>query len=254
MRKTWFVLLLLAATAVAKADTFDGTSRNVYFAVDANNDTALGIMNYWPVFSPANQLGGPEGAKVSSGGPSDPFALSSGSALYSNAGIVLYPNGRMTLGQLQSVSMDSYSEYATMSIALLLDPLVTDDGYTSQGMPFQLLSPQLGSCSFADSAAPSVSLSSSCSFDGPELGIPQGPSYTLAELIAGDDPGVDASTPVALWISVFAGDPTGGWGTITQVDVTRTDTDPSATPEPSSLILLGTGFLGLVGVMRKRMA
>ncbi|MGA1984568.1 MAG: PEP-CTERM sorting domain-containing protein [Acidobacteriaceae bacterium] len=254
MRKSLFVLLLLAAPTIAKADTFDVTSTNVYFAVDFDHATeftngpALEIISYQPGLN-GEMLVGPEGAWVGTEGGD--FNLFVGNGSYSSAGIVLYPNGGMTLGQLQSVSVDALSTYPAVSIALLLDPVAVFFGWEGDDIPYQLLSPALGYCSFGAT----VSLNSSCSFVPSPLGAADGQSYTLAQLIAGDDSGVDASTQVALWIGPRAEDPDES-AFITDVDVTLADTDqdPATTPEPSSLILLGTGCLSLVGVIRKRIA
>jgi hypothetical protein len=46
----------------------------------------------------------------------------------------------------------------------------------------------------------------------------------------------------------------GGFGTAPVGAFTSPNTQLSATPEPSSIVLLGTGLLGVVGVMRKRFA
>ena len=60
---------------------------------------------------------------------------------------------------------------------------------------------------------------------------------------------VNAGDTVALEVDKSQGQP---YGSIDGIDLTVTET--TATPEPSSLILLGTGFLGLAGAIRKKLS
>ena len=60
---------------------------------------------------------------------------------------------------------------------------------------------------------------------------------------------VNAGDTVALEVLKSQGQP---YGSIDGIDLTVTET--TATPEPSSLILLGTGFLGLAGAIRKKLS
>lgn len=60
--------------------------------------------------------------------------------------------------------------------------------------------------------------------------------------------GLDDASIKALYV-----DPTGKQNGITSEDITLTQA-PSVVPEPSSLLLLGTGIIGLAGVTRKRIS
>ncbi|MGA1984569.1 MAG: PEP-CTERM sorting domain-containing protein [Acidobacteriaceae bacterium] len=253
MRKTLFVLLLLAVTTtIAKADLFVPGSPGIdFFRCSGQSLSGLDVQPF-NVFPP-----GPGMVPIIWLGNQDGFDLVfPAPAAQTATGLVLYFNGGLTLGELQSVSADS-TMGNQLFIQLWLD--TNGDGQFFSFAP-DPLDPPFGE-QLVDADGDSAALGQ---LDGSvtastlfQMTIGDGYSndYTLAELQAGDDPGIGADTPVALSIYTIYQNQLPQVN-ISDIDVERTypDTDPGTTPEPSSLILLGTGCLSLVGVIRKRMS
>jgi hypothetical protein len=217
------MLVLLPATLSADVSTFNPySSPNVTGAINSGSGFYIG-----------NDLYGQFAYA------SGPYLYASGAA-YSDAGVVLYLNGGLTLGQLQSVSVDSTG--SPLAVNLWLDTGGDGKFFALGGFSGYELT-GLNGDSYAGCGAPSLSASSSCYMLG---GDGAGKSYTLADLQAGAVAGIDGNTPTALWIGVT--NPGGQTLTATVNSVTV------ATPEPAWIITFAISLLGLGGfaVLRRR--
>ena len=105
-------VVFMGVAALATADTITTSSCNVDFAV---NDSG----SFYVRSSQIVPAGSPPGLEASSSISGSTFDLTANSAGYSDAGIVLYFNGSLTLGDLKSVSVVSAG--SPVSINLWLD-------------------------------------------------------------------------------------------------------------------------------------
>ncbi len=171
------------------------------------------------------------------------FSLHAGGAAYSDAGLILFQDGSLTLGQLGSVSVVSTG--AQLAVNLWLD--TGGDGkffvYATDGSG---LFTGLNGDSYAGCGAPTVNGPSSCYVLG---GNGAGGTFTLAQLQAGAVAGIGAGTPTALWIGVVGGSQT--YGTVADISSITVTTVNPVPDGGATLLLLGMGFTGL-GLLRRR--
>jgi len=169
------------------------------------------------------------------------FTLAASGAGYSDAGLVLYFDGGLTLGQLQGVSVDSSG--SPLAVNLWLD--TGGDGKFFAFDPSSGLMTSLSNDSYAGCGAPAIGESSSCYMLG---GDGAGSQPTLANLQAGVIPGIGASTPVALWVGIVNGGGQDAFADVNSITVTT-----ASTPEPGVVLLLVTMCAGLAGAKKLKL-
>jgi len=204
-------LMSAAAPAVAVADTITVSSPGVWFSVSDGG-----------FYVRTSEIARSNASSTISG--SD-FHLSASGQSYSDAGIVLYFDGGLTLGALRSVSVTGSGSPV---INLWLD--TSGDGgffaFDSNGLMTGLAGDSYGS-----SGSSTLGAATGIEMLG---GLGAGHNYTLAQLQAGALSGVNSGTRTALWIGI-TGQPTGATADIPRVDI-------DAVPEPGSLLLLCMGL------------
>jgi len=156
------------------------------------------------------------------------LAAATGST-YSDAGIVAYFDGSLKLGELSSVSVVSTGN--PVSLNLWLD--TGGDGrffsYDASGKLTSLNGDSYGGASSAN--INDTTVFSMFAGDG------AGNSYSLAALKAGVVAGINADTPVALWIGLT------NPNSANIYNVSIFTVDP--VPLPPTILLLGSGLVGL---------
>lgn len=229
--KKWYTTLALATFAFlpaalpAETITFDSTSPNVGSSINSDGFFVLHDTHGLPLFGTyANAYD----LHLDASGPG-----------YSDAGLLLFLDGGLTLGQLQGVSVDSTG--SPLAVNLWLDT-GGDGSFFAFGGVSGYEFTGLNGDSYAGCGSPAIDATSSCYMLG---GNGAGSTNSLADLRAGTVAGIDANTQVALWIGI-----TNPGGQTLSADITSITVN--ATPEPVSFMLFGTGLAGLCFVARRR--
>jgi len=214
-------ILLLAGVSPAATFLFTTESSGVNYAV--NNPNGFFVSSA-PIASPLASAG-------QSGAAFTLSATAPGTG-YSDAGIVLYFNGGLTLGQLQDVGVATDNPSA-LDINLWVD--TGGDGqffaFDGTGMLTGLNGDSYGS--FGNTTSLSAS-SSSAFFIGPASAN----SATLADL---QNAYPDAA--VAIWAGITnAG---------VSADISSITVDSTDAPEPASLFLFGAGLITIAVIFRR---
>jgi hypothetical protein len=227
MRFALLLTFVLFSAALSSADTlvFTPGSSDVYYSVNNPNG---GGSDFWVSGSPIN------GAYASAGSSASSFQLSATDPSYSDAGIVLFFNGGLTLGQLQSVNVVTTNPSA-MNINLWLDT-------GGDGKFFRLdgtgLLTGLNGDAYGGHSGPVLA-----GADDIQMFQGQG-THSLVYFQSGAASGIRSNTPVALWVGITSA------GVSAEIDSITLN----ATPEPASVVLLGGGLIGIVMALRRKRA
>jgi hypothetical protein len=201
-------VMCTARTAVV---TFDASSTNVRFAV---NDGG-----FWVETAQIPPNSSSPGLNATSSIAASAFQLTASGASYSDAGIVLYFDGSLKLGDLLSVNISSDGSPLSMNLWL-------DSGGDGKFFAFDSngLYSGLNGDSYGGHNGETHDLTSPFYMLG---GNGVGNTYTLAQLQSGSATGIDANTRVALWIGITNGGGTSLTAHITSVTVTSATGGPA---------------------------
>jgi hypothetical protein len=225
----------IATPALAGVQSFDTSSGSVRYAV---NDGG-----FWVRTSAIAGSAGSPGLNATSTIVGSAFHLTASGASYSDAGIVLYFDGTLTLGDLQGVSITSTGSPVSMNLWL-------DSGGDGRFFAFDSsgLLTGLNGDSYGGHAGNTHDISSPFYMLG---GNGAGSTYSLSQLQAGAVSGIGATTPVALWIGI-----TNGGGSALMADIgTVTVSTATSQPVPAvpwHLLGLASVLLGLLGAQQLR--
>jgi hypothetical protein len=225
----------IAGPAWAGVQAFDTSSGSVRYAV---NDGG-----FWVRTAPIAGSGGSPGLNATSAIVGSAFHLTASGSSYSDAGIVLYFDGTLKLGDLQGVSITSTGSPVSMNLWL-------DSGGDGRFFAFDSngLLTGLNGDSYGGHAGNTQDVSSPFYMLG---GNGAGSTYTLSQLQAGAVSSIGATTPVALWIGI-----TNGGGSALSADIgTVTVSTVAAQPVPAvpwPLSGLAGVLMCLLGVLQLR--
>jgi hypothetical protein len=224
----------IATPAFAGVQNFDTSSSSVRFAV---NDGG-----FWVKAAQIPGSGSSPGVNATSAIVGSVFHVTASGSSYSDAGIVLYFDGTLRLGDLQSVSITSTGSPVSMNLWL-------DSGGDGSFFAFDStgLLTGLNGDSYCGHDGNTHDVSSPFYMLG---GNGAGGTYTLSQLQAGAVSGIGATTPVALWIGITnSGGATlsADIGTVT-VSTASDPTVPAVPAMPWHLSGLVAVLLGLLGI------
>jgi hypothetical protein len=223
LRSGFLILFFMsvAVPAMATLTTFDTSSSGVYYAINDGgfyvNPTGFSTTNASSAISGSN------------------FHIQA-AASAGDVGIVLYYNGGLTLGDLQSVSIKTVGS-TPLNLNLWLD--TGGDGKFFSFNGNELTS--LNGDSYAG-AGPQTSIYDSASPFYMLGGNGAGGTYTLAQLQGGSVSGIGPNTLTALWV---------GSNAPISADISSVAVDTAPTPIPAAAYLFGSGLLALAGIRKK---
>lgn len=226
-------VLLSATAAMAGTTTFTAADHSVMLSNDYLFST-IGIRQWEPYLDTRDSNGNI--ARVDMYEDTGIMSLNAQAVgtNYTDAGVVLYFNGGLKLGDLQSVSVTSTGTVAP-SVNLWLDSGGDNAFFSWTARAPSYLGPNGDSYCGHDG---NVDLTSSFYMLG---GNGAGTTHTLAELQSGAVGGIGANTPVALWIG------------ITDCNMVKISSiKVSTVPEPGTLVALMSGMVGFFAVRRRR--
>jgi hypothetical protein len=218
------LLLFCAGLSSASPLVFTGVSTGVNYSV--NNPSGFLVSN--------SPISGPVASAGTLAGPYNVgFHLSATDPSYSDAGIVLFFNGGLTLGQLQSVNVDTTS--TVMNINLWLD--TGGDGHFFAFDSSGLLAGLQGD-TYTSTSTTFLHAASSVYMQG---GNGAGGTYSLAQLQNGAVSGITVNTRTALWVGITNNH---------TADITRITVN--TVPEPAFTFLIAGGLIGIGLAFRRK--
>jgi hypothetical protein len=228
------VATVLFATwpAMAGVKTFDPSSATVWYAA---NDGG-----FWTRATQIPASGSSPGLNATSSIVGGLFHVTASGSSYSDAGIVLYFDGTLHLGDLQSVSITSTGSPLSMNLWL-------DSGGDGKFFSYDAngLLTGLNGDSYAGHDGNTHDTTSPFYILG---GYGAGNTYTLRQLQSGAVAGISAATPVALWIGIANSGGSSLVADIGSVAVT-TASVPTVPALPGSTSVLSGVLLSLLGFL-----
>jgi hypothetical protein len=247
--KNWLcAAALVAATGgTVMADTILPSDPSLRVAVNVDGDFRIGsgFIDWYGTTGGAQSL--------VSGGEFEFGAGTYAAGDYADAGVVLYFDGSLTLGQLQSVNLDGFVAGSTTPTVNLWLDTGNDNSFFAFGPPSygQVFTGLAGDAYFG--AATPGNITGGTTFD--HLGGAGGGSYTLSQLQAGAQAGINADTKVALWIGITGTtDPAGAWARFSDIEVgTQAAAAPVPLPAAAGMGMALVGGLGGFRGIRNRL-
>ncbi|HWR17640.1 MAG TPA: PEP-CTERM sorting domain-containing protein [Terriglobales bacterium] len=224
--KVLMLVLLLGLATTLLAETVTVGNPNVSYSVNDGTNFYVSNTSIFRVLP---------GGTVASAPVAGNFWQITNTPTYSDAGVVLYFSNPLLLGDLRSISVTSDNPSA-INVNLWLDTGNNGTLFSFSGTQFT----GLNGDSYAGASGSFIDQDTLFYMFG---GNGAGTQYTLGQLQAGADSGIDANTRVALWVGITNADV----ANISKIDVT-------SVPEPATMSLLGAGFVAFAFGLRKRIS